>query len=383
MDDKIFIKEKRNISHSLVVLIVAIIGGIIGSLLTYVVLNTKINDIVASSNKNVSGSNIKYEIEKTDSPVVAIAQKVGPSIVGVKVSYVSQSIFGLQQADEEGSGIIYTSDGYIVTNYHVIESAINNSSATVEVTLPNSEESYSATIVGSDSTTDLAVIKIEKTGLTAAEFGPSNELKVGEIAVAIGNPLGQELAGSVTVGYVSALNRRLTTDGRTYKLIQTDAAINPGNSGGALVNSSGQVIGINTVKIGSDTVEGLGFAIPSDDAVPIIKELIENKRIIRPYIGLSGIDIGETDARRYNLPQGIYVAQVYSNTPASNAGIQKGDVIISIDGTSVKTMEELNEIKNSKKIGDEITLKISRSGKEIEVKVTLASDDTDITNMTN
>ncbi len=387
MDDKVFIKEKKNVPQSIVVFIVAIIGGLVGSVLTYFALDNKIDSVLNSSNvantSNTATTGIKYEITKTDSTVVAIAQKAGPSIVGVKVNYLSQSIFGLKEADEEGSGIIYSQDGYIITNYHVIESAINNSSATVEVTLPNDDETYTATIIGSDSTTDLAVIKIDKTGLTAAEFGASSDLQVGELAVAIGNPLGQEFAGSVTVGYVSALNRKLTTDGRTYKLIQTDAAINPGNSGGALVNSQGKVIGINTVKIGATEVEGIGFAIPSDDALPIIKELIENKKIVRPYIGLSGINVDEITAKRNNIVVGIYVAQVYNNTPAKLAGIQKGDVIVAIDGTNVNTMEELNEIKNAKKIGDTVTLKINRAGKEIEVKVTLSSDDTVSSGVTN
>ena len=386
MEDKIFIKEKKKMPQFIVVLVVAIIGGLIGSAVTYVALDKKIESISTSnsSNTNTNTSNVKYEITKTDSPVVAIAQKAGPSIVGVKVSYMSQSLFGgVQEADEEGSGIIYSEDGYIITNYHVIESAINNSSATVEVTLANSDETYTASIIGSDSTTDLAVIKIDKTGLTKAEFGESSSLQVGELAVAIGNPLGQELAGSVTVGYISALNRKLTTDGRTYKLIQTDAAINPGNSGGALVNSEGKIIGINTVKIGATDVEGIGFSIPSDDAIPIIKELIENKKIVRPYIGLSGINIEETTAKRSNVVQGIYVAQVYNNTPAKNAGIQKGDIIVGVDGTEITTMEELNEIKNSKKVGDTITLKINRAGKEVELKVTLASDDTENSSITN
>lgn len=380
MDEKVFIKEKKGTPIFVIVLVVAIIGGLLGSLFTYFVIEHKLEG-VAGGNSTI---NTKYEIEKTDSPVVAIAQKAGPSIVGVKVNAISQNIFGgLQESDEEGSGIIYSEDGYIITNYHVIETAIKNSSAKVQVTLANTEDAIDATIVGGDETTDLAVIKIDKTGLTAAEFGSSADLKVGELAVAIGNPLGQELAGSVTVGYISALNRKLTTDGRTYKLVQTDAAINPGNSGGALVNSQGQVIGINTVKIGATEVEGIGFAIPTDDALPIIKELIANKRIVRPYIGLSGINVNKATAKYNDIVEGVYVAQVVNNTPASQAGIQKGDIIIGIDSKEIKTMEELNEIKNTKKAGDQVTLKINRAGKEIEVKVTLASDDNLESNLTN
>lgn len=377
-----FIKEKKKMPQSIMVLVVAVIGGLLGSVFTYFVFDAKLDKLNLSQTSGNSTST-QIQIEKTDSPVVAIAQKAGPSIVGVKVNSLSQGIFGnLETSDEEGSGIIYSEDGYIVTNYHVIETAIKNSSATIQVTL-STGESLNASIIGYDDVTDLAVIKVDKTGLTSAEFGVSGDLKVGELAVAIGNPLGQELAGSVTGGYISALNRKLTTDGRTYNLIQTDAAINPGNSGGALVNSQGQVIGINTAKINETSVEGIGFAIPSDDALPIIKELIQNGKIVRPYIGLSGINIDDATARMNNIVKGVYVMQVLQGTPAQEAGIQRGDIIVQIDGKDITTMEELNEIKNAKNIGDTITLKINRAGKEIEVKVTLASNESTSENVTN
>lgn len=379
INTSVYIREKRNGAPIfIIVLVTALIASIISSGVIYLIFTNGLN---ISKNNNDNQSTTQIKIEATDSPVVAIAKKAGPSIVGIKINALSQTIFGsLQESSEEGSGIIYSSDGYIVTNYHVIASAIEDNSATISVTLANSDETVDASIVGYDEATDLAVIKIEKTGLIAAEFGKSSDLQVGEIAVAIGNPLGQEFAGSVTVGYISALNRKITTSGRTYKLIQTDAAINPGNSGGALVNSQGQVIGINTVKIGSSlsgtSVEGLGFAIPSDDAVEIIDKLIKDKKIIRPYIGISGINIDEATAKRNNLPEGVYVAQVLQNSPAAKAGITKGDVIIGIEGTDIKTMEELNEIKNNKNVGDKITLKIYRQNEEKEVKLTLESDDT-------
>ena len=377
-----FIKEKKKMPQSIMVLVVAVIGGLLGSVFTYFVFDAKLDKLNLSQTSGNSTST-QIQIEKTDSPVVAIAQKAGPSIVGVKVNSLSQGIFGnLETSDEEGSGIIYSEDGYIVTNYHVIETAIKNSSATIQVTL-STGESLNASIIGYDDVTDLAVIKVDKTGLQAAEFGVSGDLKVGELAVAIGNPLGQELAGSVTGGYISALNRKLTTDGRTYNLIQTDAAINPGNSGGALVNSQGQVIGINTAKINETSVEGIGFAIPSDDALPIIKELIQNGKIVRPYIGLSGINVDDATARMNNIVKGIYVVQVLQGTPAQEAGIQRGDIIVQIDGKDITTMEELNEIKNAKNIGDTVTLKINRAGKEIEIKVTLASNESTSENVTN
>lgn len=379
INTRVFIKEKKKSAPVfLIVIVTALIAGVVGSAGMYAILNKTKTD----SNNVDNSTTQKIEIESTDSPVVAIAKKAGPSIVGIKINSVAQNVFGsLEESSEEGSGIIYTSDGYVVTNYHVIESAISDSSATVSVTLANSDEAIDATIVGYDEATDLAVVKIEKTGLTPAEFGKSSDLQVGEIAVAIGNPLGQEFAGSVTVGYISAVNRKITTSGRTYKLIQTDAAINPGNSGGALVNSEGQVIGINTVKIGSSSstgtsVEGLGFAIPSDDAVDIINKLIKDKKIVRPYIGISGINVDESTAKRNNLPQGIYVAQVIANSPASKAGIQKGDVITAIEGKDITTMEELNEIKNAKNVGDKITLKIHRQNSDMDIKVTLEGNDT-------
>lgn len=378
MEEKMFIKEKKSMPQGLMIFVVALIGGIIGSILTYLVIDEKLDlsSVTVDTNQGTSTS-VKYEITETDSPVVAIAAKAGPSIVGVKVSYTTQSFFGMQESDEEGSGIIYSEDGYIITNYHVIESAINNSTAVVAISLPNDDNTYEAKIIGGDEATDLAVVKIDKTGLTKAEFGESSKLSVGELAVAIGNPLGQEFAGSVTVGYISALNRKITTDGRTYNLVQTDAAINPGNSGGALVNSVGQVIGINTVKISVTGVEGLGFAIPIDDAMPIIKELIENGKIVRPYIGISGMDLDEMTARRNNLVEGIYVVQVLNASPAKEAGVQKGDVIVKFEGKEITTMQELNELKNTKKIGETATITVNRTGKEIDIKLTLASDDID------
>lgn len=371
---KFFIEKNKSVSYKtlLIILVVSLIGSLIGSALTYVLLKNK----TYTTDEKV----IKYEIEKTNSPVVQIAQKAGPSIVGVRVSYMTQGIFGsLQEADEEGSGIIYKEDGYIITNYHVISSAVNNSSAKVVITLSNTDEELPATIVGVDETTDLAVVKVDKNGLVPAEIGNSSDLKVGEIAVAIGNPLGQEFAGSVTVGYISALNRKISTDGRTYNLIQTDAAINPGNSGGALLNSEGKVIGINTVKIGttynsSTSIEGLGFAIPIDDARKIVDELITSGKIVRPYIGIGGIDIDTYTAKINNLPNGIYISQVAQGTPAQAAGLKKGDIIIKADSTQVKSMEELNEIKNKKNVGDKIVLTIVRGKDELDVTIILGSN---------
>lgn len=391
INDKVFIKEKTKNINLFASIVIGIVTGIVTSAATTYLYINKVEQKTESSvdsNKSeiVTNNGTKYEISQVENPVVAIADVAGKSVVGVTVRSVSNTVFGgTSTSDSEGSGIIYTADGYIVTNYHVIEDAISNQSISkVYVTLPNSDEEIEASIIGADSVTDIAVIKIQKEGLSAATFDDSNNLKVGELVVAIGNPLGRELAGSITVGYVSALNRTLTSNGRTYKLLQTDAAINPGNSGGALVSSSGKVIGINTVKIGATDVEGIGFAIPSNIAKPIVDELIKNGKIVRPYIGISGISLDDNMAKRYNLVKGVYVAKIESSSAAYNAGIKVGDVIVKIDDKEITTIEELNEIKNSKSVGDTVKITVYRDGKNTEINVKLDSDDkTSTSNITN
>ena len=395
MEEKIYMKEKKKMPQTVVVLIVTIIGAIIGSLFTYALIKDKVNGSdIASSSSNTDGSKVITIEGSTDSPVVAMAQKASPSVVVINVTYTTQTynffnMFGnngnnlSQESSEEGSGIIYSQDGYIITNYHVIQSAVENDTAKITVTLPNDENEYEAKIIGGDETTDLAVIKIDKTGLTAAEFGESSNLNVGELVAVIGNPYGKEFANSVTVGYISALNRKLTISGRTYNLIQTDAAINAGNSGGALVNNKGQVIGISSAKISSTDVEGMCFAIPIDEALPIIKELISDGKITRPYIGIVGMNVTETMAKMYNLQEGVYVYSIDENSPASKVNLKKGDVVTAIDSTEITTMEELNEIKNKKKIGDKVTLTVDRAGEKINVEVVLEANTNSNKNTTN
>lgn len=344
-----------------------IASGILGG-----VAATYISKEGNQQNKNTSNTVTTYNFETVESPVVAIAEKLSPSVVGIRVSYLSQSLFGLSEAEGEGSGIIYSADGYIITNYHVIEQAISNNSAKIYVLMSDGKE-YDATIVGSDKTTDLAVVKIDATGLTAAEFGNSDSIKVGELAVAIGNPLGQEFAGTVTGGYISGLNRTVTVDNVVYNLIQTDAAINSGNSGGPLVDASGRVIGINTVKVSATGVEGIGFAIPINEVLPIVEELIANKKITRPFIGIGGVTLTESLASRNKLVEGIYVQEVTKKSPAEISGIKQGDVIVEANDTKVGSIAELNVVKNKLKVGDTIKLKIYRNKEYITVNVTLAS----------
>lgn len=318
----------------------------------------------------------------SDTAVYA-ANKILPSIVGIKIEYNvnTTSFFGRSNsstATASGSGIIISEDGYILTNNHVVSSSSSESSSyyqiseatKVTVTLFNDETEYEAKIVGQDKQTDLAVIKIDKTGLTKAEFADSDNVKVGEFAMAVGNPV--NMTSTVTTGIVSAVNREITdSDGKTYKCIQTDAAINSGNSGGALVNSEGNVIGINTLKLSGTGIEGIGFAIPINSTTDVTSQLIQYSKVKRPYIGISGMDLDETTAQKYNLVIGVYVKSVEDFSAAEKGGLKAGDVIIEVDGKSIKTMDELNEIKNSHQIGDEIKLKINRDGNEKEITLTL------------
>lgn len=309
---------------------------------------------------------------------VGVASKVRPSIVGIEVEYSVNSIFyrNKSTATAAGSGIIISEDGYILTNNHIVNSSSTSyyyelgKANKVTVTLYNDSTKYDATIVGTDSQTDLAVIKIEKNGLKAAELGDSDAVQVGEFAMAIGNPLG--LTDSVTAGIVSAVNREVSDqDGNSYVAIQTDASINSGNSGGALVNSKGQVIGVNTLKLSGTGVEGVGFAIPINSTKEIYEQLIQYNKVKRPYIGIDGYDLDEQTAEDNNLVVGIYIKTIEDFSAGEKAGLKIGDVIVEVDGTKVTKMDELNAIKNQKQIGDTLKLKVFRDGKEKEITVTL------------
>lgn len=332
-------------------------------------------------NSNTANLNTQLiSLQGYSDTAVGVAKKVQPSIVAITVEYSVNSIFNRTPgtATAKGSGVIISEDGYILTNNHVVNSSSSSSNvfyevgeaSKVTVKLYNDDTEYEGEIIGTDSQTDLAVIKIDKTGLTAAELGDSDSVQVGEFAMAIGSPLG--LDNSVTAGIVSAVNREvLDEDGNKYIAIQTDAAINSGNSGGALVNSKGQVIGINTLKLSGDGVEGVGFAIPINSTKDIYQQLIEYNKVKRPYIGISGRDLDEKTAEANNLVVGVYVVSVEEFSAAEKAGIKAGDVIIEADEKDIETMDELNEIKNQKQIGDTMNLKINRNGQERNVTITL------------
>lgn len=321
-------------------------------------------------------------------PIPEIVDEIMPSVVGVASTFeFTQESYGFfgwgsepqtREGSSAGTGFVISEDGYIVTNAHcVYDTSEYQAGEAVEVSVLFSDESeVEANIIAYDLETDIAVLKVNKTGLKPAVIGDSNDLKVGELVIAVGNPLGFDLFGSVTSGIVSALNREISVNERSMSLIQTDAAINSGNSGGPLLNSCGQVIGINSSKMSSSygmpSVEGLGFAIPISDAKVIIDDLINYKYVTgRPQIGITTNDITETYSRYLNLPMGVYVLSVMPDSAAEKAGILQGDVIIDVDGKAITTAAELNEIISEHKAGDEITLTVSRYGKDIKIKLAL------------
>ncbi len=337
--------------------------------------NDKAQETSSSITKN-DGVITEVSLQNYSDTAIYAANKALPSIVGISISYNVRAFGMTQTAEASGSGVIISEDGYILTNNHVVSSSDSSSyyqvseATGITVSLYNSDKTYSAKIVGTDEQTDLAIIKIDAEGLTAADIGDSDSVKVGEFVLAVGNPLG--LKTSVTSGIVSALGRDITSeDGTVYHVMQTDCAINSGNSGGALVNSNGQVIGINTLKLSGTGIEGVGFAIPINDTINVYKQLIENGKVSRPYIGISGSDLSEKIAERYNLPVGIYVESISEDSNAKDSGLKKGDVITAINGNKVTTMQELNAIKNKLQIGDTVTLTVYRSGQDLEIKIKL------------
>ena len=308
-----------------------------------------------------------------NTPVVRAARAVGPAVVGITNKAVARDWFNNQFEIEQGvgSGVIFRADGYIVTNNHVIAGAKE-----IIVSLADGR-SVSGELIGTDEITDLAVVKIDADNLTAAEFGDSDDIMVGEPAIAIGNPLGLEFQGSVPAGVISALNRTLNLNDRQFKLIQTDAAINPGNSGGALVNADGLVIGINSAKLAANGVEGMGFAIPINTVRDIVAELMEKGRVIRPWLGVGVFD-KETAARqgyRLNADAGVYVEHVDKNGSAGAAGIRRGDIILEIAGKPVNTVGELRSAVAEQKVGTVIQVKLQRDDDIITVDVTLQAMD--------
>ena len=357
-------------------------------------------DRCSSKKSDSSQSWIQLASTNGSMSVADIVKKVTPSVVGVQSTfsspngsnnntmngyggffgYGSQGNNGSQGMTGVGTGIIMSKDGYIVTNAHVIyddEHGYGEASS-VQIQMSDEETTYDARIVAYDKEADIAVLKIDADNLTAAEFGDSSSCEVGETVVAIGNPLGLQFQNTVTCGIISALDRKVTINDNTMTLIQTDTAINNGNSGGPLINSSGQVIGINSAKMsstysGEATVEGIGFAIPMSEAKSIVDDLINYGYVTgRPQLGISCQDVTEAVSQAYNIPVGAYIFSVTAGGAADQAGLQPGDVITGIQDQTISTTEELNAVKNQYKAGDTITLTYVRAGETKKVDVTLA-----------
>ncbi len=315
-----------------------------------------------------TASAAKISSSARNTPVVQVAREVGPAVVGITNKAVARNIFN-QAVETEGvgSGVIFRADGYIVTNNHVIENARE-----IIVSLADGS-TVNGQLVGTDEMTDIAVVKVDTQNLPAARFGNSDEIMVGEPVVAIGNPMGLEFQGSVTVGVVSALNRTIEINDRRFNLLQTDAAISPGNSGGALVNYDGEVIGINSAKLAKSGVEGIAFAIPSNVVQNVIREIMEKGYVARPYLGVTIFD--EPTAARYGysleLERGVYVFQVALNSPAGRAGLQRGDVILSINDKAVNSVTEIRADIAGRKVGDTVRVVFDRNGTQMTVDVVL------------
>lgn len=371
-------KRKRGLGANIMALIlVAVIsataGGVTSAVVTskYLAKNNNINSNKSNANTQISSSNTPTSTLGTLS-IPDIAKKVGPAVVGVSTKSFPKNLgygFVIEGQPGLGSGIIFDEKGYILTNYHVVEGA-----QTINVIFNNGKEA-SAKVINSDPNYDVAVIKITDESVKmpgVAGFGDSDSLQVGETAVAIGNPLGTDLLGSVTSGIISAVDRTIDERNADLKMIQTNAAINAGNSGGPLINSKGQVIGINTEKKVGTGVEGLGFAIPINQIKPKIQTLMTPK-VETPALmfGITSRNITEEDSKNYNLPVGVYVVEVAQYSPAELAGIKPGDVITEVNGKKIKTNEELNKTKEGHKSGDVLTVKVNRDNKNVTLKVTL------------
>ena len=345
-------------------------------------ISERVNEILDKNiNDKVYNSVVKYldengnPITVGDVNIASIYKNVSHSVVGLTSKLKYFDWFNNERYTEgTGSGVIVKEEAdryYIVTNFHVVDGATE---VVAEIV---ADQIVPATLIGYDQDSDLAVVSIMKSDIPEAyknvikpiTVGSSGSLDVGEPAIAIGNPLGYN--NTVTYGVVSALDRKVTSD-QSNEYIQTDAAINPGNSGGALVNKKGELIGINTAKIAETSVEGIGFAIPTDTLMPIVAELIKNGYISKPYMGIGGVNIDEDTSKLYEMPIGVLVKYIYEDSPASKAGLKEMDVIIGIDDKKVFTMDDLTSTLTSYNPGDKVTIKVIRDGKDkLEIPLVL------------
>ena len=387
------------IRHALISFICGILGAalVIGLVFFVPPIKENLFGTSSSSSKKQTSFTVNsgpvssaIDIEDYSNTTISVANKVLPSVVGIEVSFDVQANYPTfyartqsTQSTASGSGVIISNDGYILTNNHIINTSTSSTSYytvsdanEVLIYIYGEDEPVKAEIIGSDSVTDLAVLKVDRTDLTPIEFGDSDSVQIGELVIAVGNPL--EMNNTVTAGILSGKDREIDDDdsSATYTLLQTNAAINASNSGGALVNADGKLIGINTLKLAGTGIEGMGIAIPINSTYEITKELIDNGEVTRPYLGISGQDVTEYESRYYDVPVGIYIVNIEKDGSAKNSDLKPGDVITKFNGEEVKTMAQLNKLKYKCKVGDVITLTVQRENdskdyEELEVKVTL------------
>lgn len=378
-------KSKKNIGFGIGVVLTAcflsliigtVSGGIISLIVSGVMNNSdvaQITDIGTTTNENV---NINID-ETAETVVEAVARKVTPSVVGIRTTTSVMNFFGgTSESSGNGSGVVYSNDGYIITNYHVISSTIGNSSSSkIEIFLDSeSEEAYTAELIGYNISSDLAVLKIDAKNLTPIEFTDSDALKVGQYVITVGSPGGLEFMDSVTYGVISGLNRVVSSDS-DIKLIQTDAAINPGNSGGALVNSKGKLVGINSAKIVAEEFEGMGFAIPSNSVKKICENIISKQNEPEPYIGISISEKYTAEVLEYyGYPAGAVVLSVAVNSPAENAGLLKGDIITEFNEVEISDYTKLEDAVKDCSPGQTVKLTVYRDGKLYSAKITVSAN---------
>lgn len=358
-------------------LVCALVGGAAGGAGVIAYKNSGNATTLYEGNRTPTVVNISQVNGKNMLTAPEIYASFVGSTVGITTEIVTTNYFGQPVSSAAaGSGFVITSDGYILTNYHVVDGASSIKVSFVDGT------SYDATLVGGEEENDIAVLKIEATGLTPVIIGDSDNIKVGEQVVAIGNPLG-ELTYSMTQGIISARDRSITMqNGDVMNMLQTDTAINSGNSGGPLFDMYGQVIGITSAKLsnsgsgsGEATIEGLGFAIPINDIKEMVQDIIENGYVTgKAYMGITVTTVPETDARRYGMSQGALITSVDTASCAAKAGLQKGDIITAIDGKTVVSSAELVEAKKDYRAGDTITLEVDRSGQKLTVTLTFDED---------
>ncbi len=377
-----------------IVLVVALLGGLCGG--GYAVWKTQQQEkqILEAQIRGLEDRLNKVENTKTppstsgvtiptDGSALTPAQLYETcvdSVVAISTTVRTQDYFGTTEGTSSGSGFVLTEDGYVVTNCHVVEDATK-----ISVILHDGTE-YDAELVGKDANNDVAVLKIEAEGLTAVAIGSSDTTNIGDMVAAIGNPLG-ELAATMTIGYVSGINREVTTDNTIIAMLQTDAAINPGNSGGPLFNMYGQVIGITTAKYSGTTgsgasIEGIGFAIPLDDVYGMINDLIDYGYVTGAYLGVTVQNMDTETATYYNLPMGAYVVTVEKGGAADEAGIQEKDIIIALGDHKVSSITDLTRALRNFKADETTTITVVRSGQEKVLNITLDEKPQDVDTQT-